>query len=392
MVLNVSAAAVPLMMLQLVAYPVLARYLPEDDYGLMITMYSLWMMVSSTLGNVIFNVRLIRNNDYEEKNIQGDFLVILIQYGVINAAVIAAITCYYNGGFNMMHFGLSLLIASIMFVKAYIDVGFRLVIDFKAVTIAGVFVGLGFLLGSFLAVKTGVWELIYICGYSAGCGYSIVKTGLLKERVSKTELYRSTWNDCSKLTIASVIAHLTLYADKLVLFPILGGKAIAIYYNATILAKIVGMVTGPASGVILTYLSKKKTGSEKSFRKMLYIGLAVAALGYVAVLFVSRPIMGLLYPQWADEIMTYIPVTTINVCILALISMLNPFVLKACDFKWQILISGGGAGVYFATSLIFLKFWGLMGFCIGTVLGSLVRLLLIIYSHSRRRNNEGMER
>jgi len=381
MILNVSAAAIPLAMLQLLVYPILSRYLIENEYGLMITMYSLWLMISNTLGNVIFNVRLIKNNKYEENRLQGDFLVIVLRYAILNAIIVSAVTFYYDGGFELKHFILSLCVACILFLKSYLDVCFRLVIDFRAVTISGILVAVGFLLGSFAAIKTGIWEFIYIVGYSFGCVYAIKKSDLMKESRTKTPLFKETQLDCNKLMVASIVANLMTYADKLVIFPLMGGKAVAVYYNATLLAKIVGMVTGPSSGVILTYLAKRKSGDGKSFKKMLIVGLIVVTIGYFVVLLLSRPIMSILYPMWVDEIMIYIPVTTINVSILALISMLNPFVLRYCDMKWQILISGGGVIVYFIAALVLWHFWGLMGFCIGTVIGSITRLILIICVH-----------
>lgn len=381
MVLNVSAAAIPLAILQLVAYPVLSRHITENEYGLMITMYSLWLLISNTLGNVIFNVRLIKNNEYEDKHLRGDFLIIFLQYAVFNIICIAIITLYFNHGFSALHFLLSLVIASVLFIKAYVDVGFRLIIDYRSVTISGFIVGGGFLLGTIIAIETGIWEIIFIIGYSAGCLYTIAKSKLLSEGLKKTSMYHETRTDCLKLTAASIISHIMTYADKLVLFPLMGGKVIAIYYNATLLAKIVGMVTGPSSGVILTYLSKDKNSNQQSFNRMLIIGICVVTAGYFLVILFARPIMGLLYPQWVNEIMRYIPITTINVSILALISILNPFVLKFCDLKWQIVISGGGVAVYFFAALILWHFQGLMGFCVGTVIGSLTRLILILYVH-----------
>ena len=85
--LNIVAAAMPVAILQLIVYPITSRHLSEDEYGLMITMYSLWLLISNTLGTVIFNVRLIKDSVYAEKKLNGDYLVIVILYAVINAAL-----------------------------------------------------------------------------------------------------------------------------------------------------------------------------------------------------------------------------------------------------------------------------------------------------------------
>lgn len=381
MLLNVSAAAIPMMILQLVVYPVLSRYIEDEEYGLMISMYSLWMMISNTLGNVIFNVRLINNNIYEEKGLQGDFLPLLNVYGLINTIIILAATIYFNHGVDSRHLVFSLIIATVIYMKAYLDVGYRLVIDYVAVTVSACFVGVGFLIGCLFSLKAGIWELVFLFGYGCGCLYAVKKTGLLKEKNIRTTLFNDMKKDTEKLTIATVAANLTTYADKMVVFPIMGGAATAIYYNASILGKVVGMVTGPVSGVILTYLAKKNNSDRKQFGKILAMGVLITSVAYVAVVAVARPVMGVLYPQWVDDIMEYVPVTTINVCLLALISMMNPFVLRFCDLKWQILINGMGAAIYFIAALMLWRSFGLLGFCIGTVVGSFARLLLIIYTY-----------
>ena len=356
MILNISAAAIPVAMLQLFIFPLLGRRLLDDEYGLMITIYSLWSMISNTLGNVIFNVRLIKNSEYEDNSVEGDFLVILSHYYIANIIIIAFMTAYYNGGFALISVFLSIIASSLLFLKAYLDVGFRLIINFKYVTISGGLVGLGFVIGCFIAIYTNLWEMVFITGYLFGCVFAILKTNLLSEKRIKTPLYNQTIKDCLKLTGASIIATMMTYADKLVLFPIMGGHYTAIYYNATLLSKIVGMVTGPASGVILTYLSKKKNASNNSFNKMLFIGLIIVTICYFIVLIVYRPIMTILYPSWVDEIMHYIPFTTMNVSLLALISMLNPYVLKFCDLKWQMFINGNGVIIYFVAALLLWHF------------------------------------
>ena len=386
MILNITAAAIPVALLQIVIYPLISRHILEEEYGLMITLYSLWALISNTLGNVIFNIRLINDSNYLEHNYQGDFLRIVILYGIVNTVIISAITIYYNQGVD--HLLLSIVTANLLFLKSYLDVGFRLKIDFLAVTISAVLVGVGFFIGTLIAIKTGVWEMIFITGYASGTFFAAVKSKLLKEGIVKTPLYSRTFNDCLKLTGASIIANSMTYADKLVLFPLMGGRTTAIYYNATILAKIVGMVTGPASGVILTYLSKKKNASKNLFRKMLLSGFCIVTVAYFLVIMTSRPVFLLLYPQWVEDIMIYIPVTTANECILALISLINPYVMKFCDLKWQLIINSVGVAVYFAAATVLWSRFGLMGFCFGTVIGSSTRLALIFYAYCFKSNLE----
>lgn len=65
--LNIISAALPLLILQLVSYPLIAKALGGEEYGLIITLISVFTVVSFPLGNVLNNIRLLKDNEYKEK-------------------------------------------------------------------------------------------------------------------------------------------------------------------------------------------------------------------------------------------------------------------------------------------------------------------------------------
>ena len=181
------------------------------------------------------------------------------------------------------------------------------------------------------------------------------------------------------LLSAVFLSNIMNYADKMILFPILGGTLVSIYYTATILGKIVGMVVTPISSVILSYISKRDNLERKKFNRVLLVGICVCTIGYCICMLISKFILGILFPQWVDQVMEYIPITTIALSLNAMCSIIHPFVLKFCDMKWQIVINGVSSMTYLACSLIFLQISGLTGFCIGTVIGYLSKVMLLIF-------------
>ena len=74
MFLNIIAATVPVAVLQLVVYPVTAKNIGGNEYGLMLTIYSVWIMISNSLGNVLNNIRLLYDKDYKDD--KGDFNIL----------------------------------------------------------------------------------------------------------------------------------------------------------------------------------------------------------------------------------------------------------------------------------------------------------------------------
>ena len=75
-------------------------------------------------------------------------------------------------------------------------------------------------------------------------------------------------------------------------------------------------------------------------------------------------------------------------------AFLQPFVLKFCDVRWQILISSVSSSSYFCSALLLWKFYGLTGFCVGTVVGASIKILIMIivyYTQSKKISDSSLE-
>lgn len=387
MFLNICATAVPIAILQLVVYPFLSKRISADNYGLMITMYSMWVVISNSFGNVLNNIRLLHANDYEEHKLEGDFSLLLRRWLIVNLIIIFFGSVFYIKEFRALDIIFSLLIATLILLKAYLEVGFRIKLNYKYILINGVLQSFGFLLGLSIFNLTHIWQFVFLCGFLLSTTFTITKTGILKEPFSKTIFFQDTKRDVNLYTIATFSASLMSYADKMVLYPLMGGHTVSIYYTATILGKIVNMVSGPITSVILSYISKWDKGKKTVFSKILFLGIIISIFGYVITIIVSNPLIKILFPQWAEEVLVYVPITTIAIVIQTLNSFLNPFVLKFYDIKWQIVINIVSVGVYFISALGLWSVWGMLGFCVGTVIGHLAKTTIMIYLHFSKSKN-----
>lgn len=388
MLLNIIAATVPIAILQLLVYPMTAKIIGSDEYGLMLTIYSVWIIISNSLGNVLNNVRLLYNAEYEEEQIEGDFIVLFKRWSIISSFIVCIIIILYCQGFNAEHVILGVIVSLLIITKAYIEVGFRLELNYKAIVVNNILQSGGFVIGAYITAISGIWESIFILGYLFSCIFCIVKTKLLSEPNQRTQLFHVVRKDTNRLIIATIIGNMMNYADKLILYPLMGGYAVSVYYTATILGKMVGMLTGPINSVILSYIARWQSNRKNILNKVLLLGIVLCAVGYVMTLFLSRPVIGLLFPQWVDEVMHYIPITTINVLLLALISIISPFVLKFCAMKWQIVINGISVAIYFVSALVLWHYFSLMGFCVGVTCGTFVKLLVMISIYYRKNNKD----
>jgi len=384
MILNIMAVGVPVAMLQLIVYPFTAKVLGAEQYGFMITVYSIWMMVSNTIGNILNNLKLLNYSEYKEKNLVGDFIPLFKKWNFVNIAFVLVMIVIYYQDLKLIDVVFSIIIAFLIAAKSYLEVGFRIKIDYKGILCSNLFIAVGYLIGGIVVIYTEFWYAIFLFGYMLSVVYCAHKTKLLREKSVKTELYSKVNTEGRQLVIAAIIANLMGYLDKLVLYPLMGGYAVSIYYTATILGKIIGMLTGPINGVVLSYISRWKGSKKNVLTKILLIGTVVVSIGYIIVIFISKPVIALLFPQWVEDVMTYIPVTTITVLLMALISMVQPFVLKFCDIKWQIVINLSSVCIYFLSAVALWSVYGLMGFCVGSVIGTAAKLFIMLVIYYRK--------
>lgn len=380
-ILNICASAVPVAILQLFIYPILARNMETDHYGLMLTVYSAWMMISNSLGNVLNNIRLLYATEYEERNLSGDFPVILFRWSWLNILVIFFLAVFYLKETNIFSIILYILVAVVILLKSYLEVEFRIRLDYVAVLVNNILQGIGFLAGMLLFQLTNLWQFVFLFGNLFSLFFILSKGSLKKEPYIRTELYSKIKRDSSMLIIATFGYSIMSYSDKLVLYPLMGGYAVSVYYTATIVGKIVGMLSSPITSVILSYISKWDKNNKEIFSKVLAIGGIVSLLGYGITIAASRIIISVLFPQWTEDVMIYLPVTTVAVVVQALNALLSPFVLKFYDMKWQIVINITSALVYFIGAFLLWKSFGLMGFCVGTIIGHLAMTAIMCGLH-----------
>lgn len=128
-ILNIIAGAMPMAMLQLIIYPKIAKVAGGDEYGLMLTIYSVWIMVSNSLGNVLNNIKLLKYPQYRKNGYAGDMPVILRNWTALNTLIVFAAVWAYCGEFSVSHVVLGILIAGAILLRAYLEVGFRIKLD-----------------------------------------------------------------------------------------------------------------------------------------------------------------------------------------------------------------------------------------------------------------------
>ena len=388
MILNIAAAGAPIAVMQLVIYPLVSRRLDSDVYGMMISVYAFIILINDSLGKAINNIRLINSNEAENK--KGDYNVLLCIYTIVSIFVTISGIFYYKSQAEISKFSAFLIIITSIFflIDSYIIVYFRIRLNYIAILINALLMSVGFVAGYLAYYKTGQWMFIFFIAHVLCFVFLVKKTGLLKEPFLTTPRFKHLFSSTTLLMISMFLSQGMTQADKLLLYPLLGGATLSVYYTASLAGKVLSLATGPVNSVILTYIAGKESLSRALFKK--YMILCVVSCGFIsiAILALSRPVLGFLFPMYVEEAMKIVPYTTLNIFIFVLAGMLTPIVMKFCDIYWQIVINGIGFILYVVLSILFLKVFGLVGFCIGIGISHLVRYIIMIIIYLKNTQSE----
>lgn len=376
--LNIISTAIPIAILQLVVLPNIALILGNERYGTIITLISLFTLVSNTLGNSLNNLRLLQNNEYNKNNYEGDFNIILF-FNIIVCVIVVFIGSFmYEDKNTFINVIFLLLISCLDLLCNYLKVTFRIVLNYKAIILNNIFTSIGYLLGYALFYLIGYWQIIYIMGFACSLLHILKNSSLLKEKYIKTPFFKQTLYKDFILVVSGLTRTVIAYADKLILYPLLGPTAVSIYYSATILGKLVTMTITSITSVMLSYLSRMKSFSLRKYAYIFSLTCFIGILSYFGCIYVSKRLLVILYPQWAAESLELIYITTATVVVSAISNILHPIILRFFNLNWQLVLGFLNLFIYITCGLLFFDAYGLIGFCIGLLVSNVIKLLMLL--------------
>jgi len=377
-ILNIIATTFPLIILQFVTLPIVASTLGDQRYGSVITLISLFTIVSLPFGNVLNNIRLLTDDEYDRDGFSGDFNILLLISILISSILMIIAINYYYEAFSIINMILMITISSLSLLKEYLIVTFRLILNFKGILINNIFLAIGYLIGTFIFYLTNYWESIYIVGLGSSLIYIIKNTKLHKEPLKVTPFFKRTTYKSFILFCSGFLKTALSHADKLLLFPLVGARAVSVYYTASIFGRVFSVIITPINSVMLSYLSKMNKFKTSRFLHIIGVLFIIGSFGYFVIVIASHPLITFLYPKWAGDSLELIYITTATAIISVISSVLNPFILKFYNINWQILIASVNLILYISFAILFYNLYGLFGFCLGILFANIAKLILML--------------
>lgn len=375
-IINILASVVYTFARQIVVFPLLAARLGEGDYGTLLTVAGLANVCTAMIGISLNNIRLIEDSHYKEQGLLGDFnFLCLLGSGV--SVVFAAVL--------WRMFSLSLLTAVLL--AAYLIVSnlyqyatafFRLELNFKRTFLCNTVVSAAYCAAALLFATAELWPAVFLAGEGVGLLFTAKTTPFIREPLARTPLLSATIATLLTYMATNLIGNLLAYADRMILYPILGGEGVSYYATASFFGKSAGIVMTPIAGVLLGYFAQKDFKASKK----LFAIVNGCSLGCLAVFLLGCRLFApwftrLLYPSLYESAAPYIFLANLASAIGIAGSMAQPMVLKACSIRWTLLTQVLYGASYLLFAWLWLPGYGLLGFCWASIASSAVRTLAL---------------
>lgn len=375
-VISILSSVVYTFARQIVVFPLLAARLTEADYGTLLTVAGLANVCTAMIGSSLNNIRLIQDGKYQEAGVLGDFNVLcLLGSGV---SVLFAAVLWRAFALSALT---AVLLAAYLIVSnlyQYATAFFRLELNFKRSFWCNVTVSAAYCAAALVFATAELWPAIFLIGEGAGLLFVWKMTPFSREPLARTPLFSTTTGILLTFMATNLIGNLLLYADRMILYPILGAESVSYYSTASFFGKSAGIVMTPIAGVLLGYFAQKDFKASKR----LFAIVNGCSLGCLAVFLLGCWLFApwftrLLYPTLYESAAPYIFLANLAAAVSIAGNMAQPMVLKACSIRWTLLTQALYGASYLLLSWWLLPSYGLLGFCWASIASNAVRLLAL---------------
>jgi len=375
-ILSVSAVVIFNGVIQFLLNPYLTEQLGAEKFGTVIYLISLISVVGA-FGLAANYSRMVVSAKRECSN--GDYnRYFLIIAGVVIA--VSAVGLVALKSFEPMYFiGYSALMFMTI-LRYYGDVEYRLSCNFKGYFVFYLLIAVGYIIGILLFRFTGSWVITMLIGEAlailfVGLKGKIFKPPFLKKSANYKENTKSVWT----LVPANLVQTVILNADRILVMFFVGSYDVTVFYVATLVGKIVALVTVPLEGLVISYLNKYEDKiSYKLFLAFTGGAAALAALMICASTIASHILIPFMYPDEVYQAASpYFIVANAGQVLFFISTVLITFVLKISGENSQLVMNLIYLVTFAAVVIPCIAIWGLWGLAWSVMGVNLMRVVLV---------------
>lgn len=374
------AYALPTAVLQIIAMPMIARHLNANMNGLFLTILSGVRLMIAVFIVSLSNLRLIdKKNCNSDAALESAFNALALVSCVICSTLALILTSIYSSVDGCFEYILVLLFTLFYCLHDYYAIQFRVEIDFLKILIDNTICSLGLLLGLLLFRFVHYWQVVFIVAYFLSTLYVFLNTDSWKKGIDFANMGVLVKRHI-QLGSASGLNSAIAYCDRLIMFPVLGGAQVSIYNSASVVSKVVSLVSVPINNVLLSHIVDKEENCLRIRKNLFIIIILAVPITLLCIYCASVVLCMILYPMYYRDAATYIPMISFSVLVESLSSIMNVALMRFELAGLQTRISTLKIAAYLTSMFVFVVLlrMGLNGFCIALLFSSMFRMIYIL--------------
>jgi O-antigen/teichoic acid export membrane protein len=365
--------------LQLFMYPYLTKKMGEGPFGNVLTLLAVVSILATTFGSGANYSRMVSKTKGHDNN--GDYNIYLAITSVISVIISVLSVYFIVGPQNLVYMTGFAILTVVSILRYYGDVEYRLNVNFKGFFIFYLLISIGYTLGTAIYPFTKSWILAVVAGELACFVYVIIKGSIFsgKGLFKPSEFFKENIRSMVLLSLTNMINALVLQSDKILLNIKLGGESVTVFYAATLVGKIIALLTTPLNGVIIGYLSKYKGKfTKKFFTIVIAAALGVGAVFVVGCFVASHIFVGIMYPgEVYNAAKEYFFLANAGQILYFISGSLMVVVLRFTDEKYQLIINMTYAVLFALIVIPSVWLYGLWGITFGLLAVNAIRFILV---------------
>lgn len=381
LVYSLFAYALPTLVLQFAIYPFLDARLPSEQNGLFLTLFNVVRLCVSLFITPLANMRLLKKSECAE-NASGDkgFNFVFVAVLLISSAIVAGLGVYYYGAsWGIFEILRLLVVLALISAHDYYSIAFRVNITYKSILVDNLMIIVGYGIGIVLMIFFGYWELIFISGYSLGLLFTLIKTKLWRRGIRPT-MGKKTVSEYAQLTASSGLNNATTYCDKMLIYPMIGGYSVSVYNAASVVSKMMSIVSVPIRNVFLSYIvdvDRVRVGKKGVGKLLALLGIGTVGL-YGAFYLAGVLFCRILYSKRFEEALGFIPIILLAILFETYSGFMKVYLLRFEKTILQVVTSVVKIVAYLLCIVILVAVlkMGLLGFCLAILIADGLQLAI----------------
>lgn len=364
--------------LQLLIYPGLESRVGADAFGTVLYLISAVSIMGAGFGTAASYSRMVAKKDRVESN--GDYnLFLLIVAGI--SVVVSLVALFVLGNLEGHIYIQVLLLMIITVVRYYADVEWRMTIRFKDYFIFFGMVSLGYVIGLWLYPVTKSWAATLFIGEAFGITYTFLRGHIFRSPYTGlSDSFKENMKSLWYISASNLLAALILHSDRILLRLVVGGREVTVFYAASLIGKIVAMLTTPLNGVIISYLTNYKIElNRKKFGLISIFLLVLTAVGALACTGVSYIFVKIMYPDIFEEAKRFFFLANLGQILYFISGSLMVVIMSFSKEKMQLAINGVYGACFCLVVIPMTMALGINGIAYGLVIISFIRFILTAF-------------